>query len=197
MHANAISEHIPTISVLASDLQCMRPISNQSLFDSILIHQGLIISEYPVGVVTKPYHFLQRNRIIAALSQKVLVVEAGKRSGASATASLAAEFGADVGAMIGSFNAPQNAGCHDLINDGAVLIGDIATWHDFIGSNRGRDTLDLPTHPLLQLIPFSPVHIDDLQPLTGVSQMKLIEELTQLALNKHIMFANGNYVVRI
>ena len=124
VHDQALLRHLPTIAILASGLDCMMPQTNRPLFNRILDSgQGCIISECPPGVRPKAYFFPQRNRLIAALSSKLIVVEAAKRSGALLTANLALGMAADVGAMVGAFNSPQSEGCYELMNDGAMVIG--------------------------------------------------------------------------
>ena len=85
------------------------------------------------GGGAKAVFFPQRNRLIAALSSKLLVVEAAQKSGAVITANIAAQLGVDVGAIVGAFNSPHSAGCYDLIQDGAFIIGNMAQLNQFLG----------------------------------------------------------------
>jgi DNA processing protein len=84
--------------------------------------QGLLISELPLGAGPKPFHFPRRNRIIAALSLGVLVIEAAERSGSLITARIAAELGREVFALPGTIHDPLFGGCHQLIQQGAKLV---------------------------------------------------------------------------
>ena len=93
-----------------------------------MAHSGLLISEFPPGEGPRPFHFPRRNRLIAALAQGVVVVEASKRSGSLITARLAAELGREVFAVPGSILGGYSEGCHSLIQNGAKLVhtlGDI------------------------------------------------------------------------
>jgi len=113
---------LSTIAVCGTSLDRCYPSKNQSLFQTIA-HQGLLISEYPPGSVIKPHFFRQRNRLIAALSLGILVVEAAIRSGSLTTAKYANELGREVFAIPNSIHRPQAMGCHQLIKEGAKLVG--------------------------------------------------------------------------
>ncbi|EMS1846894.1 DNA-protecting protein DprA [Neisseria gonorrhoeae] len=109
-----------TIAVWGTGIDRIYPPANKNLAYEIA-EKGLIVSEFPIG--TRPYagNFPRRNRLIAALSQVTLVVEAALESGSLITAGLAAEMGREVMAVPGSIDNPHSKGCHKLIKDGAKL----------------------------------------------------------------------------
>ena len=110
----------------ASGIDSPYPAGNQRLFDEIL-ESGAIITEYLPGVTARPHRFLIRNRIIAALSQGTLVVEAAFRSGSLRTARDAAELMRPVLAIPGPITAPTSEGCHRLIGErSAELVTSVA-----------------------------------------------------------------------
>lgn len=118
--------------------------------------KGAVISEYPPDEEPKSFYFPARNRIIAALSNGVLMIEAGRRSGALITANLALEMGRDVFALLGN-NNPQNAGSNGRIKEGtAIPVTDYTDILDYYG-NLGIDPKDLvfdvPSDIDTQLIP--------------------------------------------
>ena len=197
-HQLAISHKLPTISVLACGLDQLYPKSNQSLFTNILNHYGCLISEYPVGVQPKPCFFPQRNRLIAALSSKLIVIEAALKSGAVITANLASDMGIDVAAMVGSFNAPESVGCYALINDGATAIGSISDFCEFI--NLFYDVVDSNQndygveHLILSKISSEPIHLEDLANHCRLSVNEIIEYITTLSLNDKVRLSSGHMV---
>lgn len=85
---------------------------------------GLLITEYPVGDSIEPWHFPQRNRIIAGLSQKIIVTEAKLKSGSMITVDLALENGREVLALPGRIDSELSRGCNSLIEQGATPLID-------------------------------------------------------------------------
>jgi len=106
----------PLSAVLAGGLDAPYPRSHDRLFNEIL-EQGALISEQPPGVRAAKGHFLNRNRIIAALGSGTIVVEAAFKSGAIRTARDSAELFRPVLAIPGPITAPTSAGTHNLIRD--------------------------------------------------------------------------------
>ena len=110
-----------TAAVCGTGLDLVYPRAHYALAKAISEH-GLLISEFPMGVGPKPFHFPRRNRLIAALALGVVVVEATTRSGSLITANLAAEMGREVFAVPGSILGGRSEGCHLLIQNGAKLV---------------------------------------------------------------------------
>lgn len=112
--AGAQRGHRPAIAVLAGGVDRLYPAGNEGLFKDVLRH-GIVLSEMAPGSAPTRHRFLQRNRIIAALSAAVVVVEARWRSGALSTAHHAMDIGRPVGAVPGSVLSASSAGCHRLL----------------------------------------------------------------------------------
>jgi len=110
-----------TLAVCGTGLDLTYPREHQNLAKMISQH-GLLVSELPLGVGPKPYHFPKRNRIIAALALGVVVIEAADKSGSLITARIAADLGREVFALPGSLRSPHSFGCHKLIQQGAKLV---------------------------------------------------------------------------
>jgi DNA processing protein len=111
----------PTAAVCGTGIDIVYPKEHLGLAHAIS-RQGLLISELPLGAGPKPFHFPRRNRIIAALSLGVVVIEAAERSGSLITARIAAELGREVFALPGPIHDPHFGGCHQLIQQGAKLV---------------------------------------------------------------------------
>lgn len=115
-HKGALIAEGRTVAVTASGLDSPYPAGNQRLFEEIA-ESGAIVTEYMPGVLARPFRFLVRNRIIAALSGATLVVEAAFRSGSLRTARDAAEIFRPVFALPGPITSPTSEGCHRLIGE--------------------------------------------------------------------------------
>lgn len=123
------SQTLPTIALMAGGLDRLYPKQNENLLTEVM-HRGLILSEVPLGQNPTRYRFLQRNRLIAALAQSTIVVEARWRSGALNTAHHALELGRALYAVPGPIFSPTSEGCHRLIRDGlAELVADASQVH--------------------------------------------------------------------
>ena len=120
-HKGALIAEGQTVAVLATGVDVIYPAGNMRLFAEIA-ENGALVSEVLPGVHAIPVRFLNRNRIIAALSQATLVVEAAFRSGSLRTARDAAELLRPVMAIPGPINAPTSEGCHRLIGERAAEI---------------------------------------------------------------------------
>jgi len=117
-HRGALEGTGQTIAVLGCGVDICYPAENRKLRDAIA-QKGCIISEYPPGVTPRPYHFPARNRIISGLSQLVIVVECGKKSGTLLTVDHALEQGRSVMAVPGNITSKYSEGTNGLIKQGA------------------------------------------------------------------------------
>jgi DNA processing protein len=133
-HRGALVAEGRTIAVIASGIDLQYPSGNSRLFDEIC-ENGAIITEVMPGVPALPHRFLVRNRLIAALSQATLVVEAAFRSGSLRTARDAAELMRPVMAIPGPINSPSSEGCHRLIGERAAeLVTSVADAIELISA---------------------------------------------------------------
>lgn len=111
-----------TVAVLGCSLDAGYPAGHVALLDRIARSGGAVVSEYPPGTPPARHRFLVRNRLIAALTEGTLVVEAGRRSGARNTASTAGALGKVVMALPGPISSAMSVGCHELIRDARATL---------------------------------------------------------------------------
>ncbi|MFD5277882.1 DNA-processing protein DprA [Pseudarthrobacter sp. NPDC058362] len=134
---------VPTIAVMAGGVDRFYPSGNEELLRAVA-NQGAVLAEVPPGSAPTRYRFLQRNRLIAALSAVTVVVEARWRSGALNTAHHAEALGRAVGAVPGSVHSANSAGCHRLLRDGgAICVTDAAEIAE-LASPSGADLPEPP-----------------------------------------------------
>lgn len=110
-----------TVAVLACGINYAFSHGGRKFFEEIS-ERGAVLTEFNPNFTPNAGSFPSRNRIIAGLSRGVIVVEAGKKSGALITTTCAGDFGRDVFAVPGDIFSPKSVGCHNLIRDGAILI---------------------------------------------------------------------------
>lgn len=111
-----------TVAVFAGGLNNKGPHSNETLFKQIINNGGACISELCPNTTPIARRFLIRNRIIAALSSKVIVAQARIRSGALNTALWASNLNRELYAVPGDITSPHNTGCNELIHDGKAIM---------------------------------------------------------------------------
>ena len=122
-HRAALASKGTTVAVLAGGLDRYYPSGHDALLTRIT-EEGVIVGELPPSSPPTRWRFLQRNRLLAAMTNATVVVEAGARSGSLNTAAHAQALGRPVGAVPGPVTSPASAGCHGLIRDGAVCVTD-------------------------------------------------------------------------
>ena len=195
-----------TIAVLANGLDQTYPPEHRSLAKRIS-QDGLIISEFSLGVEPLARHFPRRNRIISGLSLGTLVIEAAQKSGSLITAKYAMEQGREVFAVPGPINNQSNQGCHQLIQQGAKLttcVDDILMeLEPMISYMRPSSTSDCTNNhqllsadeaKILDLIDFTPTAIEKIIEKSGLTPERVSSMLTELELGGHVVTdAFGQY----
>ncbi|WP_422615968.1 DNA-processing protein DprA [Nocardia spumae] len=135
-HRAALAAGGATVAVLACGVDRAYPAQHERLLAEIA-ETGVVVSEYPPGATAYKHRFLARNRLIAALSDGVLVVEAGLRSGARNTAKWARRLGRPALAVPGPITAAASVGCHRMVRDReAILVTRVEEIHDEVGPLR-------------------------------------------------------------
>jgi DNA processing protein len=149
-HTESVRNALPTVAVMAGGLDRKYPKSNYALFAQIA-KCGAVISELPPGIAPTRWRFLQRNRLIAALSPVTVVVEANFRSGSIRTANMALELDRELYAVPGSILSGTSNGTNNLIAEGKarplvdtkLLVGEQSSSEDYLeGSEISKRAFD-------------------------------------------------------
>ena len=196
-HRGALEAGGHTVAVLGCGLDVPYPAAHVRLGAQVVEAGGALCTEHPPGQRPARWHFLRRNRLIAALADATVVVEAAQRSGALATARLALEVNREVLAVPGPARSPQSAGCHKLLREGAGLC---ETADDVFGSlgwaqqGSQRATFE-PTGPTACVWHQLDVHeardVDALCRQTGLDAAAVSLALTEWELAGHVQRVAG------
>lgn len=187
-HAGAVrSGGAPPIAVVGSGLDHVYPRRNAQLWQRVA-RDGVVLSEHPLGASPVGWHFLARNRIIAALSDIVLVVESHEHGGSLQTATEAARRGVRVFAVPGSVRSNASRGTNDLLRDGAEVCSDVSDLLTALGfatvPRARRDTRTPPAASdlvVLEAIGWEPCALEPLLLRTGLGIGALTLALDRLA----------------
>ena len=136
-HTAALAHGLPTLAVLGHGLDRIYPPANRSLARQIVESGGALVTEYPSGTAINPRFFPARNRIIAALADATVVVEASEKGGALITAAIAAGYHREVFAVPGRLGDTYSRGTNNLIaTQRALLVRSAADVADSMGWPR-------------------------------------------------------------
>jgi DNA processing protein len=202
-HEGALSAAAPTIGVLGGGHHHFFPRRNRGLAERMIVNGGAVVSPYPPCTETHPWQFLERNGVVAALADAVLVVEAPARSGALNTAGWAAGR-VPVLAVPGDVDRKHVAGCLALIRDGATL----ARSPQDVLESLGRLTLAPMAGPplrardpvaaaLLASLECGPCALDSIVANSGLSPPSALAALTVLELEGAIESRGGTTYARV
>lgn len=135
-HEEALNNNLRTVAVMGCGLKTIYPRENSNLADKILENGGTIISEYPFDTLPDRMNFPKRNRIIAGMSDAVIVAESQEKGGSIITAEIAHSYNRDVFAIPGSIFQKSQRGCHELIrNNLAALVNSGENIAEMMGWN--------------------------------------------------------------
>jgi DNA processing protein len=207
---------VATIAILGTGLDRIYPRQHQLLSQRIA-EKGLLVSEFLLGTAPIASNFPKRNRIIAALAQGTLVVEAAVQSGSLITARLTADLGKDVYAIPGSIHSPQAKGCHALIKQGAKLVENVTDILDEMPevsrlqpeeNNKVEDGVDESTSTieqkddennsiLLRVLGFEACSLDSLLARIDLDTAELQVALLELELLGQVIRVPGGLYQRV
>lgn len=212
-HIGALEGEGTTYAVLGCGVDICYPTSNKRVYDRI-IEKGGVISEYYPGTVPLAMNFPRRNRIISALSDGVLVVEAKERSGSLITVDMGLEQGKDIFAVPGKIGDALSLGCNRIIRQGARLVTDpadvvaeLAPKYGFLVDRLGqgdnsvkKDISEMGFNPdqasVYGQLSYNPVSPTDLAMKTGLDCAEILGALSLLEIRGLARNAGGGcYVV--
>ncbi|ABX43084.1 DNA-processing protein DprA [Lachnoclostridium phytofermentans] len=207
-HSGALSCGGKTYGVIGNGLDLCYPRENYGLYQEVNLHGG-ILSEYPIGSKALPYHFPLRNRIIAALSDGILVVEAREKSGTLITVDSGLEQGKDIFALPGKLTDVLSKGCNLLIQSGAKLVlspEDILVelrnqYSSLLGVttreiNSTKEGLTEVEQLVYSFLSHEAIHVEELLMKTNLNQGQLLEVLFELESKQYVRMISGQQYVR-
>lgn len=186
-HTGAVQAKGKSVAVLPCGIDLVYPSRHQKLAKAILECGGALISEYEPGTSPAKYHFPARNRLIAALSDIVLIVEAGEQSGSLITANLALDHGTTVLAVPGPITSSLSKGTNRLIADGALPVTSTEDLLEMLGLSAARSDqlhLSAPEQRLIDIVSREPLSADQLGSIMGLNGPQLQQIITELELRE-------------
>ena len=203
-HRGALDAGGGTIAVLGGGVDLPYPPSHAMLHERIA-SSGLVLAESPIGSRPVKGAFPKRNRIIAALSEVLVVIEAGDRSGALITSRIALDLGRTVAAVPGPIDSPRNIGSNRLLADGAAFIGrveDVISLSGLesissaaataVGSTSSDD--DPSEVAILRAVRSGTSEIEDLARSTGLPPREFAGALSSLELTGRLLVTDAGSV---
>lgn len=172
-----------TVVVSGCGADVTYPVSSRDLYEAAVATGGAVVSAEPWGAPPRRWSFPKRNALIAALSEVLVVTEAGARSGTASTAEAAAELGRTVYAIPGSIFSPGSAGTNRLIADGARVIADerslaLALSLDYGVAHLAADVPSRAAGPVMSALAASPARPDELAARLGDDVLTVLRTLT-------------------
>ena len=195
-HKICLAKGGKTVAVLGSGLDCLTPAENDSLYTQILEKGGLVVSEFPAKQEARLWSFPYRNRIVVGLSQLILVIEAGEKSGTLVTARWAFRQKKKVLAVPGAVTAELSSGTNWLIKNGAILVRNVNDVLEELGeecsaSREQRLVVSGEEKEIINLLKFEEMEADELSRKLGKSITKINILLSELCL-KGVVEESGN-----
>ena len=183
-HVAALEYGGRTVAVLGTGVDVAYPAAHRALHRRIAAH-GLVLSEHPPGEHAHAGAFPRRNRIVAALADVAVVVEAGVGSGALITAAHALELGRTVAAVPGPIDSAGSAGTNELLRDGASVIAttaDLLALAGLTAPARRPPSLAPDEQRVWEALAGGAMDADTLAARTGLPATRCLTAITTLEL---------------
>ena len=202
-HKQSLKKNIPTIAVVGHGLDTIYPYENTSLAKDIIKHHGAILTQFPSKTKPDKHNFPVRNRIVAGLSDAVVIVETNIKGGSMITAEMGVGYNRDVFAVPGRTTDNKSTGCNELIrNNKAILLTEVSELLEIMGwakkkieRKKQREIfIELTEHEqlLIDLLKnAATVTIDELNLQSGLSSSEVAAALLNLELQNIIQSLPG------
>lgn len=194
-HRGALDGRGRTVAVLGSGLDRLYPAENAALADAVA-RDGALVSEFPLDTGPWKGNFPRRNRVIAGWARAVVVVEAGRRSGALSTARAALDEGREVMAVPGHPAQPAAEGANGLLRDGAALVRGAPDVLAELGLAPPAAEPAPADEVLATLARGVPASVDEIQERCGLALPALLARLAELELREAVVRLPGALFVR-
>lgn len=196
-HEGALLGGGKTYAVLGCGVDICYPAINKKLYSKIQ-EEGGIISEYPEGSPPLPHHFVARNRLIAGLSDILIVVEAKERSGTFITVDRALEQGKQVFVVPGRITDPLSRGCNKLLMEGASLCLSKEDILSCFSIEAGKDNEKKPNlkgeeKRIYNALDLEGKHIDALYKELGIPLQSLYSVLVKMEIEGYCESFSSSY----
>jgi len=200
-HLAVVNEGGQTIAILPSSLDQIYPRRHYYLAQKIIDNGGCLFSEYPLDSKIELYCFPERNRIIAGISDAVVITEASKKSGTRITADYALNYGRDVFAVPGDIKSELSYGTNHLIKEGANVYTQIDDLYSILNWSKNLKILEKNQIELsykekvvFDLLDKGAITFNCLLENSGLLANDILQILTKLELKNCIRKVGGKYV---
>jgi DNA processing protein len=204
-HRGALAGGGNTVAVLGSGFGVVYPSAHRELFSEIG-QRGLLVTEFLPEEPALPHHFPKRNRILAALARAVIVVEAGKKSGALITVDHGLDLGRDILVTPGSVENPSAFGSNALLKEGARVLPDPAAVVEELeqlgwalerasgkdpGSTASEPPIPTELRPIWSALAENPLGVDEVASRASMSAAEVMAGLSALELGGWVSLSSG------
>lgn len=196
-HRAALDAGGKTVAVVANGLDVVYPSEHRGLRNSILLNDGLIISEYKLKTKPNAYQFPERNRLICGLAKALFVPEAAAKSGTMITLNLAAEQGKEVFITPSNINNPSSSGSNKCLQQGARMAlsaSDVLDFYD-LSFDRSPKTvqISLSEQVILDVLKKGEMHFEEILEQSDFNVNELQSILAEMEIDDLVVKSDGNF----
>lgn len=206
-HEEALNAKGKTIAVLGGGFEKIFPKSNEKLFEEIIENGGAVISEYMPNEYAKSINFPRRNRIVACMSEGILVTQAREKSGALITANIGMKYNKKIFTVPSNLENDKNDGNHYLIRGKAKLVfNEKEILKEFkyfeskeISKNNEIPEIHIPEkyERIYAILSYEPIQINEICRRMGNNTNQVLADLTMLEMQGYVtQLPGGNYVLK-